>query len=123
MPSARRTRAAAEFGERVRNRRMTLGLTQVLLAERCGYHYTYISSLERGERNVTLETITLLADSLRIDPAQFVRGLKPTRDNPRRRSSPGQSGWSIPPNSYLPPRPMPAPPPGEPRPPGRPPVG
>ena len=55
---------AVAFGLAVRARRGELGLTQEQLAERSGLHFTYVSSVERGERNVTLRTIIRLARAL-----------------------------------------------------------
>jgi transcriptional regulator with XRE-family HTH domain len=69
--------AALELGTRVRKRRKELELSQEKLAERADLHWTYISSVERGERNVTLSTLTRLANALSVDPADLVRGLKP----------------------------------------------
>jgi len=44
--------------------RRVKGLSQEELAERCGLHRTYIGSIEREERNVTLSTLEVLAKSL-----------------------------------------------------------
>ncbi|MDP9071877.1 MAG: helix-turn-helix transcriptional regulator [Actinomycetota bacterium] len=74
---ASRQPPAQLFGQRVRARRLSLGLSQELLAERSGLHRTYIGSLERGERNVALLNIVRLADALGTDPAELVAGLKP----------------------------------------------
>lgn len=46
-------------------------------AEVVGLHFTYISSLERGERNVSLVNILRLAKALDVDPARLVGGLGP----------------------------------------------
>ncbi len=72
----RRLPGAVEFGRRVRVQRERLGLSQMALAEQVGLHSTYVSSVERGERNVSLENILRLADSLGIDPGVLVRGLR-----------------------------------------------
>jgi transcriptional regulator with XRE-family HTH domain len=72
---------AVAFGERVRASRVSLELSQMALAERVGLHFSYISSVERGERgerNVSLENILKLADGLEVDPADLVAGLQPT---------------------------------------------
>ena len=66
---------AVEFGARVRVRRTELGWTQEQLAERAGLHFTYVSSVERGERNVTLLTIVRLANALDINPARLIENL------------------------------------------------
>lgn len=74
----RRLDAAAEFGQRLRARRTELGLSQMALADQVGLHFTYVSSVERGERNISLENIVRLADTLGTDPGQLIAGLKPT---------------------------------------------
>lgn len=52
------------FGDRVRSRRHALGLSQEALADQAGLHRTYIGSVERGERNVSLGNAYALADVL-----------------------------------------------------------
>lgn len=54
------------FGQRVRKLRIAASLTQEDLALRSGLHRTYISSLERGRRNVSLENILKLAHALGV---------------------------------------------------------
>jgi len=54
------------FGAVVRNWRNHLGLSQEELAERADLHRTYVSSIERGVRNVSLENIARLARALEI---------------------------------------------------------
>ena len=55
-----------QFGAAVRLRRNHLGISQEELAGRAGLHRTYISDVERGARNVSLESIHRLADALTI---------------------------------------------------------
>ena len=64
-----------EFGRRVRDRRGKLGWTQEKLAVEAGLHFTYIGSVERGERNVSLRNVVRLAAALGVDPGDLVRGL------------------------------------------------
>lgn len=68
--------AAQTFGERVRARRHELGKSQEQLADDCGLHWTFVGQVERGRRNVSLHNILKLADGLKIDPGELVRGLK-----------------------------------------------
>jgi transcriptional regulator with XRE-family HTH domain len=44
------------------------------LAEACGLHRTYISSIERGERNVSLDNIEKLADAFDIPIRELLSG-------------------------------------------------
>lgn len=55
-----------EFGQRVREARQQAGLSQEELAEVSGLHRTYVSSLERGQRNVSVLNVVRLARSLGV---------------------------------------------------------
>jgi transcriptional regulator with XRE-family HTH domain len=55
-----------DFGARVRRARLFIGLSQEGLAFECGLDRTYISSIERGKRNVSLINIHKLAVSLGV---------------------------------------------------------
>jgi transcriptional regulator with XRE-family HTH domain len=59
------------FGERIRTLRQNRGLSQERLAELAGVHRTYLSSLERGERNVSLDNIYAIAQALGVSPAEL----------------------------------------------------
>lgn len=67
--------ATLVFGQRVRARRMELGLSQEALAQLAGLHRTYVGSLERGERNVALINILRLGRALQIDPGTLISGI------------------------------------------------
>ncbi|ERI07331.1 helix-turn-helix domain-containing protein [Aneurinibacillus aneurinilyticus] len=54
-------------GNAVRHTRLSQDLTQEELAELIGTSYTYISSLERGQRNVTIQTLDRIAQACRTD--------------------------------------------------------
>lgn len=56
----------------VKEYRLRLGLSQEELAERCNYHRTYIGSIERGERNITIHTLEALAKALGVSPADLL---------------------------------------------------
>jgi transcriptional regulator with XRE-family HTH domain len=61
------------FGGAVRIRRVELNLSQEELAERADLHRTYISDLERGKRNVSLENIEKLAKALNLSMADLMK--------------------------------------------------
>jgi transcriptional regulator with XRE-family HTH domain len=65
------------FGERVRAIRERLGMSQEALAAGTRLHRTYIGSVERGERNLSLRNIVRLAEALGVDPGELVAGLRP----------------------------------------------
>lgn len=54
------------FGLAIRQRRYELGISQEELSFRAGLHRTYISDIERGSRNTSLENIAKLAKALEI---------------------------------------------------------
>jgi transcriptional regulator with XRE-family HTH domain len=61
-----------KLGVRVRERRVSRGLTQAQLAEQCELHRTFIGSVERGERNVSILNLRLIAKVLRVSPAELI---------------------------------------------------
>jgi transcriptional regulator with XRE-family HTH domain len=67
--------ARAVFGSNVRRFRGERGYSQEELGERAGLHRTYVSSLERGERNVGLDNIKRLADALAVDSSELLVGI------------------------------------------------
>jgi transcriptional regulator with XRE-family HTH domain len=69
--------ALQAFGRRVRAAREAKGLSQESLADLAALHRTYVSSAERGERNVSLTNILRLARALDVRPGELVDGLQP----------------------------------------------
>jgi DNA-binding XRE family transcriptional regulator len=60
----------------LRRLRTKLGLSQEAFAERCSLHRTYVGAIERGERNVTLNTLEHIAETLGVAAVDL---LKPHR--------------------------------------------
>jgi transcriptional regulator with XRE-family HTH domain len=56
----------SDFGGRVRTERLKINLSQEELAFECGLDRTYISSIERGKRNVSLINIHKIAAALQV---------------------------------------------------------
>lgn len=54
------------LGKTVKNWRIRLKIPQEDLAQRAGFHRSYISDIERGARNVSLKSIEKLADALGV---------------------------------------------------------
>ena len=65
-----------QFGRRVRYFRKLRNLSQDELAELCGLHRTYIGSVERGERNITLLNADKIANALSVNLAELVSRCK-----------------------------------------------
>ncbi len=54
------------LSENIRNHRSKLGLSQEELADLCGLHRTYVGSVERSERNISLSTLEVIATALKV---------------------------------------------------------
>lgn len=65
MPK-RKTSARQLFAENLRKARKAQGISQEKLAELAELHRTYIGSVERGERNITIDNMERLAHALGI---------------------------------------------------------
>lgn len=63
------------LGDRVRERRTELKLTQQDLGDKCGLHRTFVGSVERGERNISILNLRQLARALRLRVADLLSGL------------------------------------------------
>lgn len=68
-------KAQVVFGAWLRGFREAQGLTQEALAERADLHTNYVSSVERGERNLSLHNIVRLAYALDIGVSELVQCL------------------------------------------------
>lgn len=63
------------FGQRVRELRKAHGYSQEGFAAECGLDRTYMGGVERGERNLALRNIEVIARTLKITISQLTRGL------------------------------------------------
>ena len=60
------------LGRNIRECRTALQLSQEQLATRSGLHRTYIGAVERGERNITVESLERIAHALGVTPAELL---------------------------------------------------
>lgn len=61
------------FAKRLRQIRQVKGLSQEALADLAGLHRTYVGSVERSERNVSIDNMERLAKALEVDIAELLR--------------------------------------------------
>ncbi|AKG00189.1 helix-turn-helix domain-containing protein [Pseudomonas aeruginosa] len=84
-PSLRR-----QFGHRIRELRLASGLNQEAFADKCGFARTYMSRIETGGANPSLDAIKTLADALGVELAELFRGLQQQTTIQPRRATPPQ---------------------------------
>lgn len=63
----------AATGAAIRRRREARGLSQEALGELCGLHRTYVGSVERGERNLSLRNIHRIAAALGLAASELIQ--------------------------------------------------
>ena len=71
---------AEDIGALVRQLRVAAGLSQEKFADLCEVHRTYIGSIERGEKAITVETAKKIVDALGLSLAQFFQKLEEKTD-------------------------------------------
>jgi len=62
-----------QLGQKIKDLRLRAGYSQEELAGKAGLHRTYMSDIERGERNVSVENIKKIADALGVDPSELLK--------------------------------------------------
>ncbi|WP_404525017.1 helix-turn-helix domain-containing protein [Bradyrhizobium diazoefficiens] len=75
----------ANLGQRVRELRRSRELSQAQLAARVASHQEFISDVERGEANLTLESLVRIATALGVEAVELL-GAKSRRRAPRKRA-------------------------------------
>lgn len=65
--------ARTNFCKNLKKVRLIKGFSQESLADECGLHRTYVSSVERGERNITVDNMEKLAIALGVDIRDLLR--------------------------------------------------
>lgn len=67
--------ARVRFAQRLRLQRVDRGLSQEELADQAGLHRTYIGSVERAERNISIDSMERLAQALGLDVSDLLAPL------------------------------------------------
>ena len=63
------------LGDRIRGLRQKQGITQDVFARLCGFHRSHMGEIERGENNLTLETLKTLSRALKVSISDLFRGI------------------------------------------------
>jgi transcriptional regulator with XRE-family HTH domain len=63
------------FGSRVKELRLATGMTQEAFADHCGFARTYMSRIETGGSNPSLDAIKTLADALNIELSDLFKDI------------------------------------------------
>jgi transcriptional regulator with XRE-family HTH domain len=63
------------IGGRVRALRLKKGWSQDVFADRSGLNRAHVGEIERGESNVTIQTLKIIADTLGVRIVELVKGL------------------------------------------------
>lgn len=71
------------FGNEVRRLRVERGWSLEEFGHRVGLHPTYISAIERGERNLGLTNILRLGQSLDVSSTTFIRAAEKSNPSPK----------------------------------------
>jgi len=65
-----------ELGNRIRAQREKKGWSQEFLATEAGLDRSYIGSVERGERNVSFNTLCKIAAAMNLDLSELTKGIQ-----------------------------------------------
>ena len=60
------------FGQKIRSVRKSQKISQEILADRCGLHYTYIGAVERGECNLSFDNVEKISRALGVGMGELM---------------------------------------------------
>lgn len=67
---------AQKFGECVREMRLEMGLSQIEFGERCGFYQTYLSRIENGHANPSLNAMEVIANALGVTVFELFEAMR-----------------------------------------------
>lgn len=77
------------LGKRIRDLRSKAGFSQESFADHCGLHRTYMGGVERGERNLTIQSVMTVAKGLGISMSKLLAGIEKQAEPPKHPSRDG----------------------------------
>ena len=75
-----KTTLAQRFGSCVREHRLATGMSQVVFGEKCGFYQTYLSRIENGQANPSLNAIEVIANGLGMSVFELFDRVKQQRN-------------------------------------------
>lgn len=72
-----KSRLSERFGKCVRELRTELGMSQVEFGEKCGFYQTYLSRIENGHANPTLNAMEVIANALGLTVFDLFDKIRP----------------------------------------------
>ncbi len=64
-----------EIGRRLKEKRIKQGLSQEKFAEKIGIHRTYLGTIERGEKAITVKTLNKICKTLDTNLSEFLKNI------------------------------------------------
>lgn len=80
-----RTSLSKQLGSCIRDLRLQTGLSQVEFGERCGFYQTYLSRIENGKANPTVNALEVIANGLGITVFDLFDRVREQMPAPRKR--------------------------------------
>jgi transcriptional regulator with XRE-family HTH domain len=74
-----------QLGECIRALRLQTGQSQVVFGERCGFYQTYLSRIENGRANPTLNAVEVIANTLGLTVFELFDRVREQMPVPKRR--------------------------------------
>ncbi len=87
--TSRAKQVEAEIGQRVRDRRILLEMTQQELAAKVGITYQQIQKYEGGTDRISVSRLLDIAAALKIDPCSFIKGIGEKNKMPKPQTKDG----------------------------------
>ncbi|MDP2785573.1 MAG: helix-turn-helix transcriptional regulator [Sulfurimicrobium sp.] len=74
-----KSQLSQQFGSCIRSLRQQTGMSQVEFGEKCGFYQTYLSRIENGNANPTLNAIEVIANALGLTVFELFDKVKETQ--------------------------------------------
>ena len=78
-----KSQLSQQFGSCVRSLRLQAGLSQVEFGEKCGFYQTYLSRIENGQANPTLNAMEVVANALDLTVFELLEKVKEFQSAPQ----------------------------------------